>query len=207
MPTAIFTFLVFGFETRKNNEAPYVSLPVTRSMVVISRYISSILFLVLGTVFFLILAGLFDTVLPALKPRFEQLLRIDVALTYVLVLSFFISIAFPLIFRFGMLWGVVLLFLVITPFFAVAPVFINDSAFNAIDFFHRVTASSDQPAFYPIVFLISVAILSVSSLFSIKFYRLIDLQCTLKGDSAVVILSVIDEGTLVRRGKSRERKS
>jgi hypothetical protein len=177
-------FLFIGIDNAQNAEKIFVSLPIERSTIIISHYISSFLMIIfsLSIVIFSCLSSIhiFDKT----DPAFDILLSTRGIIGMIVFLLFILCSMFPFIFKFGSGKGMmvalftqlgIMLFWPILKFLfkAISGVFSFD-----LDFFNRLFHSTitwllslSATKAYSLLFFTVVFVISLSISLSILFYK------------------------------------
>ncbi|MCR3761200.1 ABC-2 transporter permease [Clostridium felsineum] len=179
------------YDYRYNSEIMFNSLPVNRKEVVLSKYLSSALFFLLGIVVTAIFTMIFRSLNVAGKgvgafvsinkwmnlSKFNNIISFEASI-FICLLStiFFVAIYFPIYFKFDFL-KVRIIFTIVSIIFSIIPVLIlkfigTSTTYRIVNYINN----GSKLIIGVFVFLVSIFIIYISINISIKFYRNKDLK-------------------------------
>lgn len=112
----IFTNIIYTFflamgitiiDYKYNTDQLFLSLPLKRATIVIAKYTTSYIGILLGTTFCFIYGYLLDFIIIPGEVNFDSYLILQGILPYLFILLFFISLFYPYYFRFGIGKGLI----------------------------------------------------------------------------------------------------
>ncbi|MCP4724498.1 MAG: ABC-2 transporter permease [bacterium] len=154
---------------RKNGEIMFLSLPISRKMIVRARYLNAYLVTAVTVAYFSILLVILMKFFP--YKDYERVMTLGVLVTFIIMISLFISFTMPLVYKFGLILGVVLSAMIPAIFVYITYGFLKDTMFNGMRWLNELAYFADDPMNIPLLILI-VGGFSFASLFlAEKLYR------------------------------------
>lgn len=169
IPTMIPYMLILGacgFDDKNKSEIMFNSLPIDRTILVISKYLSSLVFIFMG----IFLAFVSTTPLNFLGfIHMNKLMNLEDILSITIGISLIVCLYFPFYFKFGYQKSRYFLIAMFCLFLGFSAILINNIVKAPINF---ITYLNSQPNWLVTTFIVVITaiIFLVSILISIKFY-------------------------------------
>jgi ABC-2 type transport system permease protein len=170
--TYMFISFAVSYDEKNKSEIILNSLPIERNDIVISKYISTFVFAILGIIFSILIGFIGKTAGLSMFTRLISLMDIVLVLTSVCILS---SIFFPVYFKFGYikmnLFNVIILMLImilpttVFEYFTENP---NNILVQNISYFINNTSSFTQNS---LILLTGLILFLISLMISIRIYN------------------------------------
>ncbi len=158
----------------KKGEIVFLSLPVSRKMVVQARYYTSFITAAAGIAFFSLLLIILIKFFPF--KDYDRVMSLGVLFTTLVMVFLFIAFTFPLIYKLGLALGIVMsamipaFFVYITYGLSKGGMF-TDSIFNGMRWLDKLSVYSNVPENLPLLLLFLGCIVYVSMLLTVRIYK------------------------------------
>ena len=173
----IATFLIIyvhGYEEMKRGALLSCSLPVTRTRIIIAKYITSFIMVILVMAVYLISTIIFEPFLTNTIFSPLELLKTGNLIALTAGSSFIMAVFFPLFFRFGAYMGGFISGFVCIGYFFVFSIYYKFSDLSFLHILRKINEpgyGSELPGIYIVLIISSIILVSISGQAAVKVFK------------------------------------